>query len=130
MADSMEELAGLLMTMLKDKKAVIEVVLRNLDQTSTIQKGTERLLNLLEESRQDQIRNRNEESNIDYGKAITALAKSVNSLTHSTQQLLVFALLYVSEGDFDVNSALMLGRIGHGGEALQQMFRNKMGGGS
>ena len=128
MADSMDELAGLLLTMLQDRQAVIEVVLQNLDQTSTIQKGTQRLLEILEENRKDQIRNRDEDSNIDYGKAVTALAKSVNKLTQSTQQLLVFALLYVSEGNFDVDSALMMSKLGRGKEAIQQMFKNKMGG--
>lgn len=128
MADNMDELASMLLTMLQDKRSVIDAVVANLQQVGTIQKGTERLLEQLEESRKEQIRNRDEDSNIDYGKAVAALTKSVNKLTQSTQQLLVFALLYVSDGSFDVDSALMMGKLGRGKEALQQMFKNKLGG--
>ncbi len=127
MADSMDELAGILLTMLQDKKAVIGSVIDNLQQVGTIKKGTERLQEILEENRKEQIRNRDEDSNVDYGKAVTALAKSVNKLSQSTEQLLVFALLYVSEGSFDVDSALMMTKLGRGQEALKQMWKNKTG---
>lgn len=124
MADSMDELAGMLLTMLKDRKAVINAVIDNIQQVSTIKKGTERLLEQLDLKPGDPITDE-----VNPLRVCSVLTKSVNKLTQSTQQLLVFALLYVSEGNFDVDSALMMSKLGRGKEALRQMFKNKMKGG-
>ncbi len=119
MAGTPDDLAGLLMALLKDKRSVIEAVVENLQQVSTIKRGTEKLLDTLKERHQTP-----RAREIDHLEVALALTKSVNKLTQSTEQLLVFALLYVSEGSFDTYSALMMGKVGRGLEDLGQMWKN------
>lgn len=113
----------MLLSMLKDKAGVIETVVANLQQVAKIKQGTERLLEQLDLKPGDEI-----PKGLDTLRVCVALTKSVNKITQSTQQLLVFALLYVSGSNFDVDSALMMGKLGRGQDALRQMFKNKVDG--
>ena len=48
--------------------------------------------------------------------------------TKQIELLSVIALVYMGNSSFDRDVALILNRMGKGEEALQQMFKNKMGG--
>lgn len=113
-----EQLAEMLMTFLKDKEAVISNILKNLSQANTIRRGLDRLLEQLED----------EGTELDFRQVSTVLVKSMKSLSASAEQNGVLALLYVGGTNFDVDSALMMGKIGRGKEALQQMWKKKMEG--
>lgn len=47
--------------------------------------------------------------------------------TKQIELLSVIALVYMGNSSFDRDVALILNRMGKGEEALQQMFKNKMG---
>lgn len=113
-----DEITKLLLGFLENKRAVTEQVLDNLQRASTVRRGLDRLVQQLAD----------ESTELNFRKTCLALIKSMGALASAAEQNGVLALLYVVEGDFDVNAALMLGRLGKGNEGLQQMWKNKMRG--
>lgn len=118
MSKPQDQLAEILMTFLKDKEGVVSNILKNISQANTIRRGLDRLLEQLED----------EDTELDFRKVSTVLVKSIKSLSASAEQNGVLALLYVGGTNFDVDSALMMAKIGRGKEALQQMWNKKMEG--
>ena len=113
-----DQLAEMLMGFIKDKPACLAQITESLQQVSTIGRGMDRLQEQLEGDEE-----------VDLQKAMLALVKSMRKLATHTQITGMVALVYVDGTQFDVDVALLLNRLGKGGEALKTIFQNKMKGG-
>ena len=113
-----DKLTDMLMGFLKDKPACLAQITSSLQQVSAIGHGMDRLQEQLEGD---------EEVNLQ--KAMLALIKSMRKLATHTQITGMVAMVYVDGTQFDVDVALLLNRLGMGGEAVTEIWKNKLKGG-
>jgi hypothetical protein len=117
------EMTGLLMDMIKNRDLVLQALSNSLEQAGTIKKGLDMLAKSIEGK--DIIADRS----VDFDKIFHSLLKANKQLASSVEVMSVLLILYVAEGDFGSDSALMLNRLGKGQEALRELFKQKLRGG-
>jgi hypothetical protein len=111
------QLKEMLMGFLKDKSVVLGQMSSNLVKLSTVNKGLDRLVELLES-----------DSEVNFRKTALALTKSLQAVSDLTHQNTICLLIYLSGGNFDSDTARLLNKLGFGQEAVRQIFKNKMEG--
>jgi hypothetical protein len=107
----------LLMDMLQNKEKVLAQILADADQTQTIIQGLGKVVDRIEDS-----------SEADLRKQFQTLLKITARQNQTLRRLLVVAFVYIQSNDFDGSLGQALSKMGRGKEALQAMFKNKMGG--
>jgi len=105
------------MGMLKNKEQVLQTILSDLDSCGKNHDAFEKLASLYEEGKP-----------VDNDKAMKALSLSVKHLNDVNRKLLLILLVYASGDNYTTDCALVLNKMGRGREAMQAMFRAKMGG--
>ncbi len=113
-----QEIVNLLKGMLKEKGTVIETLANAIDESVRIQKG-------LNQAKETVLKN-NSEANL--RKMLHITMKSLESQSKTITQLALISLVYVANSNFTSDLAQSLNKLGHGREALQEMFRQKMHG--
>lgn len=103
------------MSLLKNKKAVIKMVVKDLDICRKNELAFSKMVDSLEEGKE-----------LDYKKVLLAFAKSSKHLNEVSSRLSILAMVYCSGGDFSSDVAKLLANMGHGQEALQELFNQKL----
>ena len=114
-----QEIVDLLKGMLKEKGTVLETLANAIDESIGIQKGLSRA--------KDTVLENPSEANL--RKMLHVTMKSLETQSKTITQLALISLVYVANNNFTSDLAMSLGKLGHGQEALQEMFRQKMNGG-
>jgi len=112
-----DQVKNLFMSMLKDKEKVIYELLKDFNTSDANMKAFQSLCELYDSGEQ-----------VNADKALKAAAKSLRHLNDVNRRLLLILLVYTSGGDFATDAAKVLVNLGHGEEALQEMFKQKMRG--
>ncbi len=114
-----QEITDLMRGMLKNKSSVLEAVAKSIDDSTRIEKGLRKVMDsVLENPNEDNLR-----------KQLHVTMKSLASQSKTINQLALICLVYAASGDFTSDVAKTLSKLGHGKEALQEMFRQKINGG-
>lgn len=113
-----QEIVNLLKGMLKEKGTVLETLANAIDESVRIQKG-------LNQAKETVLNNQSEEN---LRKMLNVTMKSLESQSKTITQLALISLVYVANSNFTSDLAHSLTKLGHGQEALQEMFRQKMEG--
>lgn len=113
-----QEIVGLLKGFLKEKGSVIETIANAVGESTKIQKGIGKV--------KDSVLNNESEANL--RKMVHTTMKSVESQSKIITQLSLICLVYASGGNFTADVAQSLNKLGHGREAMQEMFKQKMNG--
>lgn len=111
----------ILLNILKDKKTLIEFLVKTIQETEQEKQGLMRLSDSLTR----------EEPNLspaNIAKCLAVTMKVSAKQSNAIQNLAVIALIQAQSNSFDVDVAQMMNKLGRGQEALQQMFKNKMEG--
>ncbi len=113
-----QEIVNLLKGMLKEKGTVIETLANAIDESVRIQKGLGKVRDsVLENSSEENLR-----------KMLSTTMKSLEVQSKTITQLALISLVYTANSNFTSDLAMSLSKLGHGQEALQEMFRQKMNG--
>lgn len=107
----------LLMDMLQNKKKVLSQILADTDQTQTVIQGLKKVADRIEDS-----------SEADLRKQFKTMLRVTCRQNETIRRLLVIALVYIQSSGFDSDLGQALNKMGRGQEALQAMFKRKMGG--
>ena len=113
-----QEIVNLLKGMLKEKGTVLETLASAIDESVRIQKG-------LSKVRDSVLENPSEEN---LRKQLHITMKSLETQSKTITQLALISLVYVANSNFTSDLAHSLTKLGHGQEALQEMFRQKLEG--
>jgi len=113
-----QEIVNLLKGMLKEKGTVIETLANAIDESVKIQKG-------LNKAKESLLTNSSRENQ---RKMLNTTMKSLEAQSKTITQLALISLVYVANSNFTSDLAHSLTKLGHGQEALQEMFRQKMNG--
>ncbi len=106
---------GLLKGFLKEKGSVIETIAQAVEESSRIQKGLAKA--------KESVLNGSEANS---RKMLYTTMKSVESQSKIITQLSLICLVYASGGNFTGDVAQSLAKLGHGHEAIREMFKQKM----
>ena len=112
------DVVSLLKGMLKEKGTVIETLASAINESVKIQKGLEKV--------KDSVLENPSEANL--RKMLNTTMKSLEVQSKTITQLALISLVYVANSNFTSDLAMSLSKLGHGQEALQEMFRQKMNG--
>lgn len=113
-----DEVVGLLKGMLKEKGSVIESIAESIEESIRIQNGLGKV--------KDSVINNPSEENL--RKMLNTTMKSLETQSKTITQLSLILLVYASNSNFSSDLAMSLNKLGHGKEAIQEMFRQKMQG--
>ena len=113
-----EEVVGLLKGFMKEQGSVIETIAEAVNESTRIQKG----LNKAKET----VLNNPSEANL--RKMLHTTMNSLEKQSKITTQLSLICLVYASGGNFKSDIAQSLLKLGHGQDALKEMFKQKMNG--
>lgn len=112
------DIVSLLKGMLKEKGTVIETIAHAIDESTRIQKGLEKAKNSVLDNPSD----------ANLRKMLNITMKSLETQSQTITQLALIALVYTANSNFTSDLAHSLTKLGHGREALQEMFKQKMRG--
>ena len=113
-----DDIVKLLKGMLKKKGSVIESIAESIEESVRIQKGLSKA--------KDSVLDNPSEANL--RKMLNVTMKSLETQSKTITQLSLILLVYAASNNFDGDVAQSLMKLGHGKEALQEMFRQKMQG--
>jgi len=113
-----QDIINLLRGMLKNKGSVIETIAESIDESVRIQNGLSKA--------KDTVLSNPSEANL--RKMLNATMKSLETQSKTITQLALIALIYAANSNFTTDLAMSLNKLGHGAEALQEIFRQKMEG--
>lgn len=117
----MSNMSNPIMDILKDKGKIIEFLIKSIQDAKSEKDGIMKLC----ESLTRENPNASPENLL---KCIATSMKVISRQSERIQNLSIIALLTVQSPDFDKDVAMLLVKMGHGEEALQQMLKNKMAG--
>ena len=112
------EMVDLLKGMLKRKRSVIETLAEALDESVRIQKG-------MSHAKEHVLKNPSAEN---ISKMLNTTMSTLETQSKTINQLILINLVYASGGDFTGDVVQCLNKLGHGQEALKEMFKQKMEG--
>lgn len=112
------EIVDLLKGMLKEKGSVIESIAESIEESIRIQNG-------LGKAKESVLSNPSEEN---LRKMLNTTMKSLETQSKTITQLSLILLVYAASNNFDSDVAQSLIKLGHGQDALREMFRKKMQG--
>lgn len=112
------EITTLLKGMLKEKRTVIENLAEALDESRRIQKG-------MNHAKEHVLKNPSAEN---ISKMLNTTMNTLETQSKTINQLILINLVYASGGDFTGDVVQCLNKLGHGKEAMQEMFKQKMEG--
>ncbi|MDX1700057.1 MAG: hypothetical protein R3250_05530 [Melioribacteraceae bacterium] len=115
----MDPLSRLMMEFMKDKKTALSAMFENLAKTQSYILGLNKFLDNIDNAEMS-------EENI--RKKFKTLMKVIRDQNSMLTKLLLINIVYMQGDRFDSDVAKVLLKMGHGDEALQQMFKNKMDG--
>ncbi len=104
------------MQMLKNPKQVAKMLLKDMGTCETNSKTLETLLGHYSDGKTP-----------DPKQVAVALTQSLKHCNDVNRRIMMMLLGYVLQGDFTVDAAKVLSRLGHGQEALQEMLKQKLG---
>ncbi len=104
---------------MKDKKTALSAMFENLAKTQSYITGLNKFIDNIDNAEMS-------EENI--RKKFKTLMKVVRDQNSMLTKLLLINIVYMQGDRFDSDVAKVLLKMGHGDEALRQMFRNKMDG--
>lgn len=110
----------ILLDLLKDKGDLIKFLLKVIDDSKKESEGLMKLQQSL--SREDP-----NTSIENISKCLATTMKISAKQSDTIQKLSLIALISCSSNSFDTDVAQVMNKLGRGKEALQQMFKNKMG---
>ena len=114
-----EELLILARSMLDSPEKVFEMLVDDLDKCQQIRSGLNKVI-----ANWDQV----EDNPANLTKQLQTSVKCLNRSINMNQRMLLVMMIYVSGGDFHVDAAKLMNRLGAGQEALQAMMNRKMRG--
>lgn len=98
----------IIMDMLKNKGDVLKFLLETIESSSKMSNGMRKL----SESHNQEFK-------------LNKLLEVISNQSIQIKHLSLLLLIYSQSSDFDGDMAFMLSKMGHGEEALKQMFKNK-----
>ena len=116
--DNQQELVNLLTGMLKEKHTVIETIGLAIDESKRIETGLSKA--------KDSVLDNPSDANL--RKMLNVTMKSLETQSKTITQLSLISLVYVANDNFTSDVAKILAKLGHGNEAIREMFRQKMNG--
>jgi len=112
------EIVSLLKGMMSGKGEVIEALAKGIENTTKIQKGIGKVKDsVLENPSEENLR-----------KQLHITMKSLEAQSAFINQLALICLVYTTGSNYTVDIAQALNKLGHGQDALKEMFRQKMEG--
>ncbi len=112
------EIVSLLKGMISGKEDVIQALAKGIENTSRIQNGISKVKDsVLENPSEENLR-----------KQLHITMKSLETQSTFVNQLALICLVYVTGSNYTSDIAQALIKLGHGKEAVQEMFRQKMQG--
>ncbi len=112
------DIVNLLKGMLKEKGTVIETIALAIEESTRIQKGLS--------VAKDSVLDNPSEANL--RKMLNVTMKSLETQSQAITQLALISLVYAANSNFTSDLAQSLTKLGHGREALQEMFKQKLRG--
>lgn len=106
------------MKLLQNREQVISTILADMDACAKNAEAFAKLCELFEEGKE-----------VSTEKALKACAKSLRHSNEVNRRALMLLLVYASGGNFQQDAAGVLIKLGRGGDALKEMFKQKMAGG-
>lgn len=100
-----------ILNLLKDKKDVIKFLMKTIETNGKMATGLRKIKS-------------SENEKFKTEKLLEVVANQSEQIKH----LSLLLLCYSQGGNFDVDVATMMNKMGRGNEALKQMFKNKMNG--
>ena len=113
-----EEMVNLLKGMLGKKEDVIGTLFGALEESMRIQKG-------LNKAKDSVIDNPSEDN---LRKMLKTTMSSLETQSKAINQLVLICIVYASNSNYTSDIAQTLNKLGHGKEAMQAMFKQKMEG--
>lgn len=114
-----EELLILARSMLQSPEQVFDMLLQDLDKCQQIRSGLNKVI-----SNWDKV----EDNPDNLTKQLQTTVKCLNRSVNMNQRILLVLMIYVSGGDFHVDAAKLMNRLGAGHEALRTMMERKLKG--
>ncbi len=112
------EIVSLLKGMMSGKEEVILALAKGIESTTKIQNGIGKVKDsVLENPSEENLR-----------KQLHITMKSLETQSEFINQLALICLVYVTGSNYTTDIALTLNKLGHGKEAIREMFRQKMNG--
>jgi len=112
------EIVSLLKGMMSGKKDVIIALAKGIESTAKIQNGIGKVKDsVLENPSEENLR-----------KQLHTTMKSLEKQSEFINQLALICLVYVTGSNYTVDIAQALTKLGHGQDALKEMFKQKMNG--
>ena len=113
-----DEMVTLLKGMLSGKETIIQTLSDSLEESTRIQKGLSKA--------KESVLNNSSEKNL--RKMLNVTMNSLETQSKTINQLVLICLVYSANSNFSSDVAMMLSKLGHGKEALREMFKQKMSG--
>lgn len=117
-----DPVSQLLMDMLKNKGTVFNQIAKDF---TTCQKNVDAFEVLIKRLKNGE-KLGDEPEDLNAEKIHLAYAKAMRQQYSLIMRLLVMSMVYTGGNDFDADLAKALAKLGHGDEAVRQMFRNKL----
>lgn len=112
------EIVSLLKGMMTGKENVVQAIVKGVENSTKIQDGIGKVKDsVLENPSEENLR-----------KQLHITMKSLETQSAFINQLALICLVYVTGSNYTGDIAQALIKLGHGKEALQEMFRQKMQG--
>lgn len=120
-SDQEEQLKSILLGFIKDKPAALAQTSTSLLKLHKLQAGLDRHLELL-------VKYEDEPDKINFQKSAKAITITLIEMGKLLHQNTICLLMYMSVGDFDMNAAQLLTKLGSGGEAIKAFYESKLKG--
>jgi len=114
----MEDFAGLVMDILKNKEEIIKTLFADIETCSKTMEGTKKILPSILTGSEGNLRQ----------QLKNALATNYK-LAEMQKRMLLLMLIVLSSDDFSSMTAKTANKLGKGKEALQELFKQKLKGG-
>jgi len=111
-------MSDLFMSMLKDRKQVVEALLSAMEQSEKMISGLSKVSDSVIENPSDE----------NLRKMVNTTMKCVSKQAKIIQMLALVSLVYTSSSQFSSDVARILIKFGKGEEALREMFNQKLRG--
>jgi hypothetical protein len=118
MLDKFDDLPKLIMGMLKNKETVLNSIFRDIEKCNKTSAGLRRVCDSVVDNPSDE----------NLRKMVKTTMKCVADQSEMITRLSIIALVYSGGRNYDVDTATILNKLGHGREAIREMFKQKMGG--
>jgi hypothetical protein len=116
MLNKFEDLPKLMLEMLKSKETVVKTILKDIEESNKMHEGLKKCC--------DSVINNPSDKNL--RKMVNTTMKCVSSQSSIITKLCFVALTYCGGNSYDGDVAMIINKLGHGKEALREMFRQKM----